>query len=173
MLAITREPIYKNKLLLSSLAVFAGFIVTVGIIRVLNPVTDTTSQSTQSSSDRRASSLIPINASDSETSSESGKKTDDTTAQGTAQAPDTQGTGAAGSPWIAPSPTAPAPTSPSQPAANRSTSSGTASTPSQPSATSPTSQPTTSQPTSPSPAQTQPPAKQTCVDVLGMPILCL
>lgn len=77
MLAIQHEPLYKNKYFLSTVAVSAGFFVTVGIIRLANPVDTSTNQSAQASSDRRAASLIPINASESESSSESGKKTDE------------------------------------------------------------------------------------------------
>ena len=76
MLAIEREPLYKNKLLLSTLAVATGFIITVGIIRAVSPA-DTTNESAQTSSDRRSSSLIPINASESESSSESGSSTEE------------------------------------------------------------------------------------------------
>lgn len=81
MLTIDRDPIYKNKLFLGGVAVMSGFVLTMGIIRLANPVDNTTSQSTQSTSDRRAASLIPISASESESSSE-GSSRDDTSAAG-------------------------------------------------------------------------------------------
>ena len=170
MLAINRSPFYKNKLLLSSLAVFAGFFVTVGIIRAIDPVNDSTSQSTQTNSDRRASSLIPINASDAEKSSESqNDKNDSNTSSDTAATGSGSATPAGSSTWIAPAPSS----SGSGASPRTATSSGTASS----STTSPTqsSTPTSSStsqttPTSPQPAPTK---TQTCVlDMLGVQLIC-
>lgn len=70
MLTIDREPIYKNKFFLGGVAVISGFVLTMGVIRLTNPVDNTTNQSTQSTSDGRAASLIPISASGSESSPE-------------------------------------------------------------------------------------------------------
>jgi hypothetical protein len=73
MLAIERMPYYKNKLLLSSMAVIAGFVMTVGIIRAVNPPDTSVSQSVVPNSDKRATSIFPVHASSSESSSESAK----------------------------------------------------------------------------------------------------
>jgi|GEM_PF-1725040 cobalamin biosynthesis Mg chelatase CobN len=81
MLAIERVPIYKNKLFLSTMSVLTGFVMTVGVIRAVNPPDTTSQQSVLSGSDGRASSLIPINASLSEASSESGNSKGETGAK--------------------------------------------------------------------------------------------
>jgi cytoskeletal protein RodZ len=75
MLHIDRQPLYKNRLLLSGIAVFSGFFVTVGAIQLVDPNEENDNQSAQSSEDRRATNLIPINASEEEKSSESQEKT--------------------------------------------------------------------------------------------------
>lgn len=80
MLAIERVPIYKNKLFLSTMSVLTGFVMTVGVIRAVNPPDTSTNQSALTGSDGRAASLIPINSSESESSSESGKSKGDTNA---------------------------------------------------------------------------------------------
>ncbi|MBC7512505.1 hypothetical protein H7142_02500 [Candidatus Saccharibacteria bacterium] len=98
MLSINRQPRYKNKFLLITLAVSLGFVVTVGIIRVVNPLVPSTGQSGQTTNDRRASSLIPINASDSEKSPES----DNSATSPDATAPTTEKSSSS-SPWVAPS----------------------------------------------------------------------
>lgn len=100
MLSIEREPVYKNRFVLSGAAVLAGFFVTVGIIRAANPVDTSTNQSTQTSEDRRAASLVPINASESESSSESGDASSGATSNDATASQNTN----AGS-WIAPTPT--------------------------------------------------------------------
>jgi len=86
MLSIERVPIYKNKLFLSTMSVLTGFVMTVGIIRAVNPHDTSTNQSVLTDSDGRASSLIPINASKSESSSESGKANGDTSTEAGADA---------------------------------------------------------------------------------------
>ncbi len=86
MLAIEREPLYKNRLLLSAIAVTLGFILTVAIIRAVLPA-DSTQQSAQTNTDRRSSSLIPVSASESESSSESDSKTDNATSTESAAVP--------------------------------------------------------------------------------------
>lgn len=87
MLSINRVPIYKNKLFLSTMSVLTGFVMTVGIIRAVNPPDTSTNQSVLTGSDGRASSLIPINASASESSSESGKSNSDTSANASVSSP--------------------------------------------------------------------------------------
>lgn len=153
MLSIKRDPIYKNKLFLSSLAVVSGFVMTVGIIRAVNP-TDTSEQAAQTT-DRRSSGLIPINASTAESSSE----TKDS---------GTQNEGATGTSSDAPQSTQPVSPMPAH--------SGTAARQSQTPAA-PTQQPATpSQPQQqPSPAPSQPsdPACTEVLDVLGVPLVCL
>lgn len=72
MLAIDRMPLYKNKPLMSSLAVVAGFVLTVGIIHAVSPGDTSSHQSALPTYDRPAASLIPVKASSSETASESG-----------------------------------------------------------------------------------------------------
>src|SRR5689334_21122615 len=72
MLAINREPIYRNKLFLSSLAVIIGFGLTVGLLRAVAPANTQTNQSAQTRSSDRASGLIPIKTDESESRSESG-----------------------------------------------------------------------------------------------------
>lgn len=137
MLIIDREPLYKNKFFLGGLAVLSGFVLTMGIIRLVNPANDTTSQSTQSTSDRRAASLIPIPASDSESSSEDGSSNEPEVTDGSAS-------GA-----VAPAPSTAWPGSTSQPGSQLqpTSSSGSATTP-QPSA--PADSQSTSQPSQPS-----------------------
>jgi hypothetical protein len=71
MLHIDRQPLYKNRLLLSGIAVFSGFFVTVGAIQFIDPNEENDNQSAQSSEERRATNLIPINASEEEKSPES------------------------------------------------------------------------------------------------------
>ena len=99
MLAINREPLYKNRLVLSGLAVFSGFLITVGIVRTLAPANEQASQTAQSTEERRSRSLVPIKASGSESSSESGS--------GATQASETTGPASGqqpvASPWVTPS----------------------------------------------------------------------
>lgn len=179
MLAIERAPLYKNRFVLSGMAVLAGFLVTVGIIRAANPIDTSTNQSAQSSSERRATSIVPIKSSESESSSESGKKTDSSTAD-TKTPVAVQGVqpdaGTTGTPWIAP---APASSASPQPAARTNTAAPSRSTTTQqqPTATSP--QPSTSTTTQPAPSQSTPNSStsstppKNCVDILGMPIVCI
>ena len=136
MLIIDREPLYKNKFFLGGLAVLSGFVLTMGIIRLVNPANDITSQSTQSTSDRRAASLIPIPASDSESSSEDGSSKESGVTDGSASGAVAPASSTA---WPG---SAPQPGTQSQP-----TSSGSATTP-QPSA--PADSQSTSQPSQPS-----------------------
>ncbi len=141
MLAINREPLYKNRLFLSSLAVFSGFLLTVGLLRAMAPVTNEISQSAQSNSERRAASLIPIRASGSESSSESGKSN-----AGEGQSQGTSKSQASSSGWIAPASTPKGASSSSQPSqaspASSEQQSGST-TPVQPTPTAPTPTPTT------------------------------
>ena len=108
------------------MAVVAGFVVTVGIIRLANPVDTTTNQSAQSGTDRRAASLIPINASDAEKSSESGESK---TASSSGTAAPSKNTSS--SSWVAPAPAPATSGSSSQPASTAPSNQGSTQTPQQ------------------------------------------
>jgi len=156
MLAIQREPLYKNKLFLSSLSVVVGFVMTVGIIRLVNP-SSTAQQSAQTTSERRSSTLIPINASESESASESKSDTastsgaEDTAAPVASQQPSAQGSWTTTSPSSTSQTSAPSGTSQSSTSAN------------------PT--PATPATASPDPAPADPPAEQCTIDLLN--VICL
>jgi len=64
-------------LVLSGMAVVAGFVATVGLIRTMAPAEQPTTQNAQTSSSRRAASLLPVRASSSESGSESGSAASD------------------------------------------------------------------------------------------------
>ena len=152
MLAINREPLYKNRLVLSGLAVFSGFLITVGIVRTLAPANEQSSQTAQTTEERRSRSLVPIKASGSESSSESGSS--ETQASETTGSP--SGQQPAASPWTTPT-----------------TQNGSSS--SSPSAQTPQEQPTgqTSNPAS-SPTPTQPaPSQPTCTVGLLNQLICI
>jgi len=158
MLRIDRSPIYRNKFMLSSLAVVSGFLITFGAIRALNPVDTTTNQSAQPSSEERATLITPINSSESESGAESDKndrtasasqKTDTTeastpgsTSNGTwttsTASPSTYSPQPTGTTWSQPSPTpVQSSSSPSSttPTSSSPSSSGSTGSPTEPSCT--------------------------------------
>lgn len=155
MLAIEREPIYKNRYMLGALAIVAGFVVTFGAIRILNPADTSPNQSAQTKSDRRAASLIPVKASKSETSSESDKKDASTSSSNDVSI---QGTSTTSSQWLSPSTTSSS-SSPSATATPTQSTTTAQSTTSPTSTSSPTSSTTSSEPIQPAP-------DPNCIDIL-------
>jgi hypothetical protein len=165
MLAIQQTPIYRNKLFVSSVAVIAGFLLTVGLIRAF-----TTPQVTQQSvqDGRRSTMLLPISASPSEKNSES-KRSEDSSKSGTPA----EGSSSSSTLSLQPSGSHPNTTSQSSTSDGMSSPSSSSTT-TQPSSSDGSASPPTTTVTQPTSGDqgTTTPQKNCVLDILGINLIC-